>query len=102
MKLFAILKLKAIQKKKNKCKGRIKTVNFEKKAIDLHFLYISVEKCLKMKESYISFLLLATHKCNLHIVQTIKWYKVKKKTTVTGKMSFFSVYRNTDEEAHYW
>lgn len=31
MKLFAILKLKAIQKKKNKCKGRIKTVNFEKK-----------------------------------------------------------------------
>lgn len=42
MKLFAILKLKAIQKKKNKCKGRIKTVNFEKKDIDLHFLYISV------------------------------------------------------------
>lgn len=81
MKLFAILKLKAIQKKKNKCKGRIKTVNFEKKDIDLHFLYIhvSVEKCLKMKESNISFLLLATRKCNLHIVQTIKWYKVKKK-----------------------
>lgn len=103
MKLFAILKLKAIQKKKNKCKGRIKTVNFEKKDIDLHFLYISVEKCLKMKESNISSLLLATRKCNLHIVQTIKWYKVKKnKTTVTGKMSFFSVYRNTDEEAHYW
>lgn len=49
------------------------------------------------------FLLLATRKSNLHIVQTIKWYKVKKKkTTVTGKMSFFSVYRNTDEEAHYW
>lgn len=89
MKLFAILKLKAIQKKKNKCKGRIKTVNFEKKDIDLHFLYISVEKCLKMKESYISFLLLATRKCNLHIVQTIKWYKVKKKTTVTGKMYVF-------------
>lgn len=103
MKLFTILKLKAIQKKKNKCKGRIKTVNFEKKDIDLHFLYISVEKCLKMKESNFSFLLLATCKCNLHIVQTIKWYKVKKKTTtVTGKMSFFSVYRNTDEEAHYW
>lgn len=60
MKLFAILKLKAIQKKKNKCKGRIKTVNFEKKDIDLHFLYISVEKCLKMKESNISFLFLAT------------------------------------------
>lgn len=58
MTLFAILKLKAIQKKKNKCKGRIKTVNLE---------------------SYISFLLLATRKCNLHIVQTIKWYKVKKK-----------------------
>lgn len=55
MKLFAYLKLKAIQKKKNKCKGRIKTVNFEKKDIDLHFLYISVEKCLKMKESYIFF-----------------------------------------------
>lgn len=55
-----------------------------------------------MKESNFSFLLLATRKCNLHIVQTIKWYKVKKKTTVTGKMSFFSVYRNTDEEAHYW
>lgn len=32
-----------------------------------------------MKESNISFLLLATRKCNLHIVQTIKWYKVKKK-----------------------
>lgn len=79
MKLFAILKLKAIQKKKNKCKDRIKTVNFEKKDIDLHFLYISVEKCLKMKESNISFLLLATCKCNLHIVQTIQWYKVKKK-----------------------
>lgn len=79
MKLFAFLKLKAIQKKKNKCKERIKTVNFEKKDINLHFLYISVEKCLKMKESYISFLLLATRKCNLHIVQTIQWYKVKKK-----------------------
>lgn len=79
MKLFAFLKLKAIQKKKNKCKERIKTVNFEKKDIDLHFLYISVEKCLKMKESNISFLLQATRKCNLHIVQTIKWYKVKKK-----------------------
>lgn len=79
MKLFAFLKLKAIQKKKNKCEERIKTVNFEKKDIDLHFLYISVEKCLKMKESYISFLLLATRKCNLHIVQTIKWYKLKKK-----------------------
>lgn len=72
-------KTKSNSEKKNKCKGRIKTVNFEKKDIDLHFLYISVEKCLKMKESYISFLLLATRKCNLHIVQTIKWYKVKKK-----------------------
>lgn len=79
MKLFAFLILKAIQKKKNKCKERIKTVNFEKKDIDLHFLYKSLEKCLKMKESNFSFLLLATRKCNLHIVQTIKWYKVKKK-----------------------
>lgn len=80
MKLFAILKLKAIQKKKINAKEELKlSVNFEKKDIDLHFLYISVEKCLKMKESYISFLLLATRKCNLHIVQTIKWYKVKKK-----------------------
>lgn len=68
MKFFVILKLKVIQKKKNKCKGRIKIVNFEKKDIDLYFFYILVEKCLKMKESYIFFFLLVIRKCNLYIV----------------------------------
>lgn len=68
MKFFVILKLKVIQKKKNKCKGRIKIVNFEKKDIDLYFFYILVEKCLKMMESNIFFFLLVIRKCNLYIV----------------------------------
>lgn len=71
-------KTKSNSEKKINAKEELKLSTLKKKDIDLHFLYISVEKCLKMKESYISFLLLATRKCNLHIVQTIKWYKVKK------------------------
>lgn len=53
--VFCNFKIKSNLEKKNKCKGRIKIVNFEKKDIDLYFFYILVEKCLKMKESYIFF-----------------------------------------------
>lgn len=53
--VFCNFKIKSNLEKKINVKEELKLLILKKKDIDLYFFYILVEKCLKMKESYIFF-----------------------------------------------